>query len=154
MKPPSFRGPDPRNASMPFGLNKLSTDHVLLGVRLTAAALFGFSGVTKAILFNEALAEFASLGLGPIPLILTIFVQCTGSFLLASGVSARIAALALALFTFAATLLAHAPWPLAESFEVHQTTIVLEHLVIIAALMTVVAMGSGRFSLLQFHPQS
>ncbi|MEO1657777.1 MAG: DoxX family protein [Pseudomonadota bacterium] len=123
----------------------------LLLLRCAAATLFGFSGLTKAVFFQDAVAEFAALNLSVFVLVATIAVQSVGAFLLAVGHFSRIAALGLAGFTLVATLVAHPVWTSANGFDLRQTTVFLEHLVIIAALGVIVAQGSGRFTLFS-HP--
>lgn len=128
-------------------LIELIPDISLLSVRCAATALFLFSGVIKAVFWDGALQEFAALKLGLLPLIGTIVVQCVGAALLLAGIYPRSAALLLAGFTLMATVIAHPVWPLTPSFDQQQTTVFLEHMVIVASLLVISAHGGGRFSL-------
>jgi uncharacterized membrane protein YphA (DoxX/SURF4 family) len=88
---------------------------------------FLFSGVAKLLDFNGAVAEFAAFfGFPALFAALTIALQLGASAvaIAMSGRAAVLAALALALFTVAATVLAHS----------HQITIFVEHLSIAFAL--------------------
>ena len=87
---------------------------------------FVFSGIAKASDFEAAIAEFAAFGL-PLPIVaLTIALQLGASVaaITLRGRPAVYAALALALFTMAATLLAHR----------HEPIILTEHVSIACAL--------------------
>ena len=92
---------------------------------------FLFSGFAKLLDFNGAVAEFASFGF-PVPAVfaaLTIALQlgASAAAIAMRSLPAILAALALALFTVAATLIAHS----------HQPMIFVEHLSIAFALVFV-----------------
>ncbi len=122
---------------------------LLLG-RLLMCMVFIWSGIGKALDWPGGLAEISAAGLpfAPILLLATILVQSLGGLSLALGFEARLGALALAGFTFVASLLFHNFWTATDPITYqHQLTTFLEHLAIIGGFVTLAATGSGRFSL-------
>lgn len=97
-----------------------------------------FSGVAKLLDFNGAVAELAHFGF-PFPALfaaLTIALQLGGSAaaIALRGEPAVVATLALAVFTVAATLIAHAFWRFGGAARIQHTNIFVEHLSITFAL--------------------
>jgi uncharacterized membrane protein YphA (DoxX/SURF4 family) len=90
---------------------------------------FLFSGVTKLIDYNAAVAEFAAAGLPAwwVPLTIALQLGASISAIALRGVPASVGALALAAFTIAATVIAHS----------HELVIFAEHLSITFALVFV-----------------
>ena len=133
-------------------MNKLPADEVnaaptALGDFAPVALTFGIcvpfliSGLVKAVDPVAAAAEFAGLGL-PAPLLLawlTVVVQLAGSIaaVWAGRVPATIGALALAAFTVAATLVAHAFWAVEPARRAAELNIFTEHVSIVCALLFV-----------------
>jgi uncharacterized membrane protein YphA (DoxX/SURF4 family) len=121
----------------------------LLAARLCLAAVFLYSGATKLVFRSDGIAEFASLGL-PMPtlaLAATVLLQLGAGMALSLGWRSSLAALALAAFTVAATLIGHPFWAF-EGDDFHrQLTTALEHLAIIGGLVAIAAAGPGPFSL-------
>jgi putative oxidoreductase len=74
-------------------------------------------------------------------------VEMAAGALLIAGWSARWAALALAAFTVAATLIFHAYWYAAPDLALNQQIQFMKNLAILGGLLTVFAHGSGRYSL-------
>ncbi|MEO1455953.1 MAG: DoxX family protein [Pseudomonadota bacterium] len=108
------------------------------------AAVFLFSGVTKALWPAEAVAEFSALGLlAPEVLVVgvVLFQLATGTMLLL-GVWVIPAALALAGFTALATLVGHPFWQGDTATVLRQTTIALEHLGLVGGLLALVVLHS------------
>ena len=105
----------------------------MIAPRLLVAGIclpFLFSGVAKLLDFEGAVAEFSAFfGFPAVFAALTIALQLGASVVAIAlpGRAAVVAALALALFTVAATLLAHS----------HQLAIFVEHLSIAFALVFV-----------------
>ena len=98
------------------------------------------SGAAKALDFAGASAEVAGLGLpAPAPLAaLTVLVQLGGSALVIAGRLRWLGALALAGFTLAATLLAHAYWAFDPGPErVRQSITFGEHVGLVGAFLYV-----------------
>src|SRR5690606_14616564 len=80
--------------------------------RLCLAAIFLYSGATKLVFRSDGIGEFAALGL-PVPalaLTATIALQLGAGMALAVGWRSGPAALTLAAFTVAATLIGHPFW--------------------------------------------
>ena len=107
----------------------------MMAPRLLIAGIclpFLFSGVAKLLDFNGAVAEFAHFGFA-LPAVfagLTIALQLGASVaaIALRSKPAIIAALALAVFTVAATLIAHAFWTFEGAARMQHTNIFVEHL--------------------------
>lgn len=116
--------------------------------RVLLASVFVFSAVDKSLHFEAAVAEMEALGL-PAPIILTVLViltQACGSMLLLIDGMAWLGAALLALFTLAATAIAHAFWRETGSGFTHQLTTFLEHLGIVGGLLLAGMRGRRRQS--------
>lgn len=99
------------------------------------------SGVAKLLDFNGAVAEFAHFGFA-VPAAfaaLTIALHLGGSVaaIALRSTPAILAALALAAFTVAATVIAHAFWTFEGLARIQHTNIFVEHLSIAFALVFV-----------------
>ncbi|MGQ3296849.1 DoxX family protein [Reyranella sp.] len=119
----------------------------LLIARLCLAAVFLYSGAAKLIFWSGGLEEFAALGL-PVPVLAltaTIVLQLGAGTALAIGWCSGPAALALAAFTVAATLVGHPFWTFQGADFHRQLTTALEHLAIVGGLVAIAATGSGPF---------
>lgn len=124
-------------------------DAALLAARLCLGAVFLYSGATKALDFSGAVAEFAALGL-PLTaaaVLATVAVQLAGGLGVVLGLHARAAALLLAAFTVAATLIGHRFWLLSGAEFGRQFTTALEHLAIVGGFALLAARGPGRYAL-------
>lgn len=121
----------------------------LLTARICLAAVFLYSGTTKAAFWSAGLQEFGALGL-PLPAALlaaTIAVQIGAGLALAVGWRTELAALALAAFTILATIIGHPFWTF-EGADLHrQLTTALEHLAIVGGLVAIAAAGPSPHSL-------
>ncbi len=121
----------------------------LLAARLCLAAVFIYSGATKLLFWSGGIGEFAALGL-PVPALAlagTIALQLGAGTALAIGWRSGPAALVLAAFTVAATLVGHPFW-IFEGADFHrQLTTALEHLAIVGGLLAIAAAGPGPFGL-------
>ncbi|MCC3306206.1 DoxX family protein [Sneathiella sp. HT1-7] len=127
----------------------VSRDMGQLIARLCVAAVFQYSGVTKALDWLAGVAEVSALGL-PFPEIslgLTILVQLGGSLALIFGWGIPVAAAALGGFTIVATLLAHDFWNYADVSFQRQLTTALEHLAIVGGFFALALLGPGRYRL-------
>jgi uncharacterized membrane protein YphA (DoxX/SURF4 family) len=116
--------------------------HPIIGwlalVALCAAYIQG--GLTKLLDFPSAVAEATHFGLPLPPLVvaLTIMLELGASALILTGHWRWAAALALAAFTLAATLIANRFWDLSPGQERFKTTTAFfEHLGLIGALVYV-----------------
>lgn len=122
---------------------------MLLIARICLAALFLYSGATKLIGFAEAAQEFAALRL-PMPALAsaaTIAIQRGAGALLLAGTFPMPAALVLALFTVAATLIGHPFWTFEGATFQRQLTTGLVNLAMVGRLLLIAATGPGRFAL-------
>lgn len=120
-----------------------------LAARLCLAAVFLYSGAAKLLFWSDGIEEFAALGL-PVPalaLAATIALQLGAGTALAIGWRTSPAALVLAAFTVAATLVGHPFWAFDGADFQRQLTIALEHLAIVGGLLAIAAAGPGLFSL-------
>lgn len=118
----------PRRASF-------DASHILY--RISFSAVFLFSGATKLINYNGAMTEMATFGL-PFPAVVAagvIGLQLSGGLSILIGRFVVPAALALAAFTAAATLLAHNPFLAGEGEALRQWTVLLEHLTMVGGLV-------------------
>ncbi len=119
----------------------------LLLVRACLAAVFLYSAVDKIMHPADAVAELQAFNL---PLFLrwpVIAFQLATGLMVLLGFHARLGALALAVFTFVATLIAHRFWVGSGPPQRRQTTIALEHLAIVGGLLLLAIVGPGGLSL-------
>lgn len=127
----------------------IPNDTLLLVARLCLGAVFVYSGATKLFDWGGTLAEFGGLGLPMVPAAaaITIAVQLVAGIGVALGWQTRAMALALALFTVAATLVGHRFWAMTGVEFQRQFTTALEHLAIVGGFVLLAALGPGRLSL-------
>jgi putative oxidoreductase len=119
----------------------------LLAARLCLAAVFLYSGATKLVFWSDAIDEFAALSL-PMPALAgTIALPLGAGMVLSVGWRSGPAALVLAAFTIAATLIGHPSWAFDGANFHRQLTTALEHLAIVGGLVAVAAAGAGPFCL-------
>jgi uncharacterized membrane protein YphA (DoxX/SURF4 family) len=115
--------------------------------RLALVAPFLMSGIAKLIDPTGATAEMQHFGLTPAGLFAgaVIAVQLAGGVAVLIGRCSAVAAGVLALFTLAATLLAHPFWAFADPalWTLHRN-ILVEHVAIIGGLMLAASLGSRR----------
>jgi uncharacterized membrane protein YphA (DoxX/SURF4 family) len=105
--------------------------------RVLLGSVFLFSAADKALHFSQAVGEVQALGL-PAPAVVAlsvIVVQAVGVLLLWFQRVAWLGAGLLAVFTLAATVLAHQFWQESGHAYVRELTTFLEHLAIIGGLM-------------------
>jgi uncharacterized membrane protein YphA (DoxX/SURF4 family) len=116
-----------------------------LALRAALASPFLASGLLKALDWNSALAEFATLGIWApqITVAAVIATQICGSLLLVTRRGAWLGAGVLAVFTMLATLIAHPFWLLEGADRVRQLTTFLEHLAIVGGLAAVALLAAA-----------
>ena len=127
----------------------MNRDVVLLLARICLSAVFLVSGFDKLAHCTGAVDEAAALGL-PLPTLAMaaiILVQLGGGASVLLGVRARWGAALLAVFTVAATLIAHWPGGLEGAAFQQQLTLTLEHLAIVGGFLALIATGAGRFGI-------
>jgi len=115
--------------------------------RLALVAPFLTSGIAKLIDPTGATAEMQQFGLTPAGLFAgaVIAMQLAGGIAVLIGRCTVVAAGVLALFTLAATLLAHPFWTFADpAMWVLHRNIFVEHVSIIGGLMLAASLGSRR----------
>lgn len=120
-----------------------------LAGRLLLALLFLPAGIGKLTGFAGTVAYIAAAGL-PLPALaaaLALSVEILGSVALIAGFHTRIAALALALFTLAASFFFHNFWALPASQQVMQQMLFLKNMAVAGGLLTLAAWGAGAWSL-------
>lgn len=118
---------------------------LMLAARLCLATVFIVSGIHKLIAYRKAVVEFRAAGVPAVAVFLplTIGLHLVAAIGLIVGVHSREAALALALFTFVATLKVHCFRQMPDSERLDQSRIALAHLAIIGGLLMLAAAGPG-----------
>lgn len=126
-----------------------SKDWVALAGRILIAAIFVQAGFSKITGFAGTAGWIASAGL-PMPSVATavaIVVELLGGLMLIAGYRTRIAALTIAAFTVAASLLFHGYWSLPADKQMTDYLMFWKNLSIVGGLLMVWAFGPGRLSL-------
>jgi putative oxidoreductase len=121
----------------------------LLVGRILLSVMFVTSGYGKVAKFADTAAALASKG-APLPEVATalaILVELGGGILLVLGLKTRWAALALVVFTAAATYLFHAFWAVPAEQQYMQSLMFQKNLAAIGGLLVLAIAGPGRFSL-------
>ncbi len=124
-----------------------SQDVLLLLARVALAAIFVQSGFGKLTDLGGFTAGMAAQGV-PVAGVLAplgAIIEFAGGLALALGAWTRLAALLVAGFTVAATLIAHRFWDYPAEQQMMQTIQFMKNLAITGGLLAVVAAGGGRF---------
>lgn len=117
--------------------------------RILLAVMFVLAGWGKIGGFEGTVGYIGSKNL-PLPAVLavlTIVLELVAGVALALGYRARWAALALALFTVAATLLFHNYWAFPVEQQRVQQLMFMKNLAVTGGLLMVFAFGAGAWSL-------
>ena len=120
-----------------------------LAGRILLAALFIPAGLSKIGGFAGTAGYIASKGL-PLPEVgaaLAIAVEVLAGLALLLGFGTRIAALALAVFTLAATFFFHNFWAVPADQVMVQQLMFMKNIAVIGGLLVLAAHGAGKFSL-------
>ena len=120
-----------------------------LAGRILLAALFIPAGLSKIGGFAGTAGYIASKGL-PLPEVgaaLAIAVEVLAGLALLLGFGTRIAALALAVFTLAATFIFHNFWAVPADQVMVQQLMFMKNIAVIGGLLVLAAHGAGKFSL-------
>lgn len=129
-------------------LNTAAPTVALIG-RVLLAAMFVMAGYSKIGGFDGTAAYIASVGL-PFPevlTVLTIAVEIGAGLALIVGFQARIAALLLAGFTLAASVLFHNFWAMPADQAYVQQLMFMKNISVAGGLLMIVALGGGRLGL-------
>lgn len=122
---------------------------LLLAGRVSLAIVFLVSGVHKGIWFAKAVKEFqdAHVPLLYFFLIGTIILHLVAPALIIAGYYVLESALALAVFTVAATIKVHHFWDMRGDDVLPHSRIALANLAVLGGLLLLAAVGPGRLVL-------
>jgi putative oxidoreductase len=129
-------------------MNALQTPFSLLA-RLLMAALFLPAGISKIGGFAGTAGYIGSVGL-PLPEVgaaLAIAIEVIAPILLIIGFYTRQAALVLAVFTLAATVLFHNYWAMPAEQQFMQSLMFFKNVGVVGGLLAIAAFGAGKLSL-------
>lgn len=117
--------------------------------RLLMVALFLPAGLNKIVGFEDTVGYIASVGLplATLGALIAIVVEVVAPLALLAGWQTRWAALALAVFTLAATVLFHNYWAMSAEQQFVQQLMFFKNLGVIGGLLALVASGAGAWSL-------
>ena len=141
---PAAAGPGEEDGTMTNGTN-LAT----LAGRALIAFIFVMAGLNKITGYDGTAAYMAAHGIPAAKALLplVIVVELGGGVLLALGLWARAAAVALALFVVAASVVFHAFWAVPAEQMQAQMIHFMKNLAILGGLLYVLAFGPGGWSL-------
>ena len=128
--------------------NTLQNPLTLTG-RLLLALLFLPAGLMKIGGFAGTVGYIASKGL-PMPAlgaVIAIVVEVLGGLALLAGFGTRVAALVLAVFTVAASVIFHAYWAVPAEAQMVQQLMFFKNLAVAGGLLVLAAHGAGGWSL-------
>jgi putative oxidoreductase len=118
---------------------------VALIARLLLSLMFILAGFSKFAALAGTAGYIASKGL-PMPSVLAVLVaalEVLGGLAIAIGFHARIAALALAVFTLLATVLFHNYWAMPADQQMVQQLMFMKNLSVVGGLLLVYVFGDG-----------
>jgi putative oxidoreductase len=144
---PSGLQPTPGSTSWVDRAALHGQDTLLLLARLALAAIFiqsGFGKLTDLAGFTAGL-EGRGVPLVAVLAPLGAVVEFFGGLALVLGAWTRVAAILVAGFTIAATLIAHRFWDVPAEQQVMQTIQFMKNLAIVGGLLAVLAAGGGRY---------
>ena len=128
--------------------NTLQNPLTLTG-RLLLALLFLPAGLMKIGGFAGTVGYIASKGL-PMPAlgaVIAIVVEVLGGLALLAGFGTRVAALVLAVFTVAASVIFHAYWAVPADAQMVQQLMFFKNIAVVGGLLVLAAHGAGGWSL-------
>lgn len=128
--------------------NTLQNPLTLAG-RVLLALLFLPAGLMKIGGFAGTVGYIASVGL-PMPAlgaVIAIAVEVLGGLALLAGFGTRVAALVLAVFTVAASVIFHAYWAVPADAQMVQQLMFFKNLAVVGGLLVLAAYGAGGWSL-------
>ena len=128
--------------------NTLQNPLTLAG-RLLLALLFLPAGLMKIGGFTGTVGYITSKGL-PMPAlgaVIAIVVEVLGGLALLAGFGTRVAALVLAVFTVAASVIFHAYWAVPAEAQMVQQLMFFKNIAVVGGLLVLAAHGAGGWSL-------
>ena len=123
-------------------------DGIALVGRILLAVLFIWSGFGKIMGFEGVIAAIAAKGL-PMPTVLAavaVAIELGGGILLALGFKTRWVALVLGLFLIVITPIYHDFWNATGGARMGQQINFMKNVCILGGMLTVYALGPGRYS--------
>lgn len=128
--------------------NSSASTIALIG-RVLLAAMFVLAGIDKIGGFEGTAAYIASVGLpfSELLTVITIAVEIGAGLALIVGFKVRIAALLLAGFTLAASVLFHNYWAMPAEQAYLQQLMFMKNISVAGGLLMIVALGGGSFGL-------
>ena len=130
-------------------MSKSTQNSLNLAARLLIAFMFLPAGVSKIAGFAGTVGYISSVGL-PLPAVgavLALVVEIAGSLALLAGFKTRIAAIALAVFTLAASFYFHAFWSVPAEQAYMTQLMFFKNIAIVGGLLAIAANGAGAWSL-------
>jgi len=120
----------------------------LLIARIAMGSIFLWSGFGKLSSLSQFTAGMVDRGLPSAQLLAPVgaAVEFAAAVALILGAGTRIAALALAVFTVVATMIAHRFWDFPADEQRMQSIQFMKNVAIIGGLAALIAVGGGRFS--------
>lgn len=130
------------------GMATAGQDVLLLAARVLLGAIFVQSGFGKLMALGGFIGGLESQGVPMAAVLGTVgaLVEAFGGLAVVLGAWTRLAALLVAAFTVAATLIAHRYWDAAPEAMKMQQTQFMKNLAIIGGFLALAAAGGGRFS--------
>jgi putative oxidoreductase len=120
------------------------TSVLILIARCCLAMLFLVSGVHKAMWYSKAVDEWNRCGVPRFTLPPTIFLHIVGSIAMITGLYAREAALALAVFLLLATIKVHHFWTMQGEERLNRSRTAMANLGVLGGLLLIAAVGPGQ----------
>ena len=136
-----------------FDPNDAFLNALIMFSRVLLSLPFLYSGIDKCLHWTAAQREVAASGLSWPTLLhlFTVALQLGAGFSLLIGIEARLGALLLCLFLVPVTVMYHPFWKHSGADLVAEADHFLLNLAVIGGLLMIVALGSGRISMVD-HP--
>ena len=129
-------------------MNALQNPLALIG-RIRLAVLFVPAGFGKIAGFSGTVGYATAMGL-PLPTVgvaIALVIELFGGLALLIGYRARLAAIALAVFTLVASVFFHAYWAVPAEQQMVQQLLFFKNIAVVGGLLAIAAFGAGGWSL-------
>lgn len=129
-------------------MNALQNPLALIG-RILLAVLFVPAGFGKIAGFSGTVGYATAMGL-PLPTVgvaIALVIELFGGLALLIGYRARVAAIALAVFTLVASVFFHAYWAVPAEQQMVQQLLFFKNIAVVGGLLAFAAFGAGGWSL-------